>query len=180
MYSPPAPYKVYFPGESKGEGEIFVSFHMFDIQLRDKIPKRNIKPDSLEGHVNMGCLGLRNAIHSLNLFPLRSISFMYDVEGHSSNPIKTKRKPINEHSCNILENTKIQFQIPLEPDFSPILSIYCYDNHLGPFGKRCIGTANLPLAGAVKALMMKESKRVARLKMVIIIYSYLQKADIIY
>ena len=89
------------------------------------------------------------------MFPLRSIYFVYEIEGDTPNPSQTNRKQIQNGTCNILESSTIKFLVPLKPKFAPRLSIYAYDNYLGAFGTRCLGLDSMNLDSAMAAMVQK-------------------------
>ena len=150
---------MYMPGKkSIRQGKVMVGFYLIAGEHKKIIPRRSIYPRSIEGFLQIGCIGLRNAIPSLDLFPLRSISFVYNIDGDTHNPPRTKRVPIKEGTCNVLESTTVNFRIPLDPMFTPVLSIFVYDNYLGAFAQRCLGMAAIDLAIPIKALFAKKGK----------------------
>ena len=160
MYSPNKEYMLKYPGTKKLEGKISVGFHLIREDLAKNVPLRDIRPDGIQGKLHIGCLGLRNGITSLDMYPLRSVYFVYEVEGNSPDPYQTKKVIIQEGTCNTLESTTIPFKIPLHPKYAPYLTVYAFDNYLGAFGKRCLGCACFPLEGPIYNLLDKMQQAV--------------------
>lgn len=82
----------------------------------------------------MACIGLRDIIPSLDLFPVKKISCKFDISGDSKEPITTNKHPVIGGSSNIFEISTIDIEVPTDLQYSPVLTVYIYDNILGFFG----------------------------------------------
>ena len=120
-----------------------VGFYLIAGEHKKIISGRCITPRSIEGFLEIGCIGLRR-----NSFPglisIGYISIVYNIEGDTHNPPRTKWwSPIKEETSNVLESTTVKFRIPLDPMFPPLLSIFIYDNYLGSFAQRALHLLHL-------------------------------------
>ena len=105
----------------------------------------NIKPKTQPGVLSLGVIGLRDLISSIDLLPVKKLFCKFDISGDSKEPIVTNKHPVKGGASNFLEVLALEIDVPLNLDYAPVLTVYCYDTLMGAFGKRLVGVANIPL-----------------------------------
>lgn len=77
-------------------------------------------------------------IDSINMIPIKRLSLKFDVSGDSQEAMETNKHLVKFNSCNLLEIISVPIDIPLNPLYSPVLSVYIYDHILGIIGTRLV------------------------------------------
>lgn len=93
----------------------------------------------------MACIGLRDVIPSIDMFPVKKLSIKLDISGDSKEPIITNKHAVSGGSSNFFEILTIPLDVPLDIMYSPVLTVYVYDHVMGFLGTRLLGIANIPL-----------------------------------
>jgi hypothetical protein len=93
----------------------------------------------------MVAIGLRDIVPSIDMFPVNKLFCKFDISGDSKHPIYTGTHAVFGGSCNVFEVITIEVDVPVDLEYSPILTVYVYDNMMGVFGERLVGVANIPL-----------------------------------
>jgi hypothetical protein len=70
----------------------------------------------------------------------------FDISGDTKDPIVTNKHAVKGGACNVFEIISLDIDVPVNADYSPVLTVYAYDNLMGIFGQRLVGIANIPLA----------------------------------
>lgn len=78
-------------------------------------------------------------IDSIDFIPMKRLSCKFDVSGDTKDAMDTNKHVVNHGSCNISEIITVPVDIPLNPLFSPVLTVYVYDHVLGVLGTRLAG-----------------------------------------
>jgi hypothetical protein len=79
----------------------------------------------------LAVIGLRDIVASIDLFPVNKIFCKFDISGDTKHPVKTNKHVVIEGSCNIFEVITIDIDVPLELEYSPVLTVYVYDYIIG-------------------------------------------------
>lgn len=129
-------YDLIFDATNSKDGKILVGYDIIPLNMKDMFPldKRNIKPKTIPAVLSLACIGLRDIVASLDLFPVKKISCKFDISGDSAEPITTGKHPVKGGSSNIFEIQTIDLEVPLDIQFSPVLTVYIYDNLMGFLG----------------------------------------------
>lgn len=106
----------------------------------------------------MAIIGLRDIIPSINLVPVKKIFCKFDISGDSKEAIITNKHAVIGGSCNILEVISLDIEVPTDLDYSPVLTVYAYDNVMGFMGTRLLGVANIPLEQYCDKVLKKINK----------------------
>ena len=93
----------------------------------------------------MACIGLRDVIPSIDMFPVKKLSIKLDISGDSKEPIITNKHAVIGGASNFFEILTIPLDVPLDIMYSPVLTVYVYDHVMGFLGTRLLGIANIPL-----------------------------------
>jgi len=104
-----------------------------------------IAPPTLPGVLSMACIGLRDVIPSIDLIPVKKIHLKFDISGDTKDAIITNKHAILGNSANVFEIITIELDVPTDLKYSPVLTVYAYDNVMGFLGQRLLGVANIPL-----------------------------------
>lgn len=103
----------------------------------------------------MAIIGLRDIIPSINLFPVKKIFCKFDISGDTKEAVITNKHAVIGGSCNVLEVISLEIDVPVDPDFSPVLTVYAYDHVMGFLGTRLVGVANIPLEKQCKKVLKR-------------------------
>jgi len=117
--------------------------------------KINIKPEVVPGVLSMAIIGIRDIIPSINLLPVKKIFCKFDISGDTKEPIITHKHAAIGGACNIFEVLSLEIDVPTDLDYSPILTVYVYDNIMGFLGSRLVGVSNIPLEKFCKKVLDK-------------------------
>jgi hypothetical protein len=93
----------------------------------------------------MAIIGLRDIVPSIDMFPVKKIFCKFDISGDTKDAVITNKHAVLGGSCNVLEIITLEIDVPLDLDFSPVLTVYAYDNLMGFLGSRLVGVTNIPL-----------------------------------
>jgi hypothetical protein len=126
----------------------------------------SIKPRVSPGIISIAMIGIRDVLHTLNLFPVKKIFCKFDISGDTKDAVITNKHPVIGGSCNLLEIVSVDIDVPENLEYAPVLTVYVYDNYLGILGSRLLGVTNIPLEDYCKEIMQKkyESSRPGSVK----------------
>lgn len=159
LYRKPQWYEIYFDALKEQKGFLLAGFGLLDLDMADKYPPVSIIPPSVPALLNVICIGIRDLIDSINVVPLKRLSLKFDVSGDSQEAMDSNKHPVRYNSCNISEIISVPIDIPMNPLYSPVLSVYVYDHVLGFIGERLIGICHIPLQKVVKKALKKMLER---------------------
>ena len=72
------------------------------------------------------------------MIPVRRCSLKFDVSGDSQEAMESNKHLVRYNAWNISEILSVPIDIPLDPLFSPVLSVYVYDHVLNIIGERLV------------------------------------------
>lgn len=101
----------------------------------------------------MACIGLRDVVSSIDLFPLKKVYCSFDISGDTKEAVVTNQYPVQGCAVSILEVVTVNVNIPLDIIYAPVLTVYVYDNKMGFLGDRLVGVVNIPLKRYCKRLL---------------------------
>jgi len=110
------------------------------------------------GVLSMAIIGLRDIIPSLDLFPVKKIFCKFDISGDTKEPVITNKHAVSGGSCNVLEVISLEIDVPVDLEYSPVLTVYAYDHIMGILGTRLLGVANIPLEKYCSKVLNKMNK----------------------
>jgi len=148
-------HKLYLPISNKQQGEVLMSFYIFDSSVGVSGPEllKQIKyrPETIPYNFEINVLGLRQ-LKPLGLIAVKKPFIKFDL-----NSLNVTGEPGDEHvpiqtvpvsgGANPTINTVIQFQInlPLKQDFMPQLQCEVYDNILSGLSNSLLGVFSIDL-----------------------------------
>lgn len=94
----------------------------------------------------------------LDLFPVKKLFCKFDISGDTKEEILTNKHPVIGGASNFFELISYDFDVPLDLKYSPVLTIFVYDNLMGFLGKRLVGVTNIPLEPYCKKILDKINK----------------------
>ena len=153
-------HNLFLPKSNKKQGQILLSFYIFDSKIEKKIPEIiesiNYKPETKLYHFEISVLGLRQ-LKPLGLIEVKKPFIKFDlnslnVTGEAEDdhtPIKTI--PVNG-GANPTINTVIQFQtkLPIDDNFMPELQCEVYDNILSGLSNSLLGVFSIDVKKIIK------------------------------
>ena len=124
-----------------------IGYDLITMDVKDSFPidKIDIKPKTIPGSLTMAIIGFRDIISSIDLFPVKKLFCKYDISGDTKEAVITNKHAVIGGACNIFEVITLEIDVPLNLDYSPVLTVYVYDNLMGFLGTRLVGVANIPL-----------------------------------
>lgn len=138
-FKDPQWYELYFDALKEQKGHILAGFGLLKPKHAERYPAVSIIPPTIPSTLSIIGIGIRDLIDSINIVPLKRLSLKFDVSGDTQEAMESNKHPVRFNSCNILEILKVPIDLPLNPLFSPVLSVYVYDHVLGFIGSRMIG-----------------------------------------
>lgn len=93
----------------------------------------------------MAIIGLRDIVPSIDFFPVKKVFCKFDISGDTKEAVVTNKHAVIGGASNMLEVVSVEIDVPLDVDYSPVLTVYAYDHVMGFLGTRLLGVANIPL-----------------------------------
>ncbi len=137
--------QLYLQKSNKAQGQILLSFYIFDNDHRDDINKIQIEPETTPFNVEINALGLRD-LKPLSVIKIKKPYISFDLNsinvsatnGENMQPVTTLP---NDVGANPNINSVIKFSVKLPKDeiFIPEFQCDVYDHVLGGLSKRVLG-----------------------------------------
>ena len=137
--------QLYLQKSNKAQGQILLSFYIFDNEHRDDINKIQIEPETVPFNVEINALGLRD-LKPLSVIKIKKPYISFDLNsinvsttnGENMQPVSTLP---NDVGANPNINSVIKFMVKLPKDelFIPEFQCDVYDHVLGGLSKRVLG-----------------------------------------
>lgn len=150
LYWEPTWHELYFDALKEHKGFILAGFGLLKPEIAKNYPPQSILPPFISWTLKVIGIGVRDLIDSINIVPLKRLSLKFDISGDTQEAMESMKHSVKYNSCNIGEILDVPIDIPLNPLYSPVLSVYVYDHVLGLIGTRMIGIWNIPLGNVVK------------------------------
>ena len=115
-----------------------------------------MKPRVHPGIISIAMIGIRDVLASLNLYPVKKVFCKFDISGDTKEAVITNKHPVIGGSCNLLEIVSVDIDVPDNLEYSPVLTVYVYDNFLGVLGSRLLGVTNIPLRSYCEMMIEKK------------------------
>lgn len=176
-YKEPDWYKLYFDALKEQKGFVLAGYGLMSKAEAERCPIVSIVPKTVPCNLSIICIGIRDLIDSMNFIALKRISCKFDVSGDSHEGMDTNKHLVKYNSVNLSEIITVPIDVPINPLFSPVLSVYVYDHVLGIVGTRLIGICHIPLNRYVKIAlrMMLQYKREGQIGNVFTKFEYKSK-----
>ena len=136
--------QLYLKKSNRAQGQILLSFFIFDNEHRDLIKKIDIESETIPFNVEINALGLRD-LKPLSFIKIKKPFISFDLnsinvstKGESIRPVSTVP---NDKGNNPNINSVIKFMVNLPKDdiFIPEFQCDVYDHVLGGLSKRILG-----------------------------------------
>ena len=128
--------QMYLPKSNRPQGQLLISFYIFDSKHQDDIENVKCEPETIPYSFEINILGLRD-LKPLSLLPVKKAFIKFDMnslnvtgkEEESLQAIKTFPK---DSGCNPTINTVVKFDLKLPKDdiFMPEMQCEVYDHLL--------------------------------------------------
>lgn len=150
LFLEPTWHELYFDALKEQKGYILAGFGLLTPEVAQNYPPIDIRPPTIPCTLKVIGIGVRDLIDSINIVPLKRLSLKFDVSGDTQEAMESNKHSVRYNSCNLGEILDVPVDIPLNPLYSPVLSVYVYDHVLGLIGTRMIGICHIPLSKIVK------------------------------
>ena len=137
--------QLYLQKSNKAQGQILLSFYIFDNEHREEIKRIEIEPETTPFNVEINALGLRD-LKPLSMIKIKKPYISFDLNsinvsattGENMQPVTTLP---NDVGANPNINSVIKFSVKLPKDeiFIPEFQCDVYDHVLGGLSKRVLG-----------------------------------------
>ena len=137
--------QLYLKKSNRAQGQILLSFYIFDNEHRDDLRKIQIEPETVEFNVEINALGLRS-LKPLSFIKIKKPYISFDLNsinvsstnGEHLQPVTTLPNEIGANP-NINSVIKFMVKLPKEELYIPEFQCDVYDHVLGGLSKRILG-----------------------------------------
>ena len=137
--------QLYLKKSNRAQGQILLSFYIFDNEHRDELRRIQIEPETVEFNFEINALGLRS-LKPLSFIKIKKPYISFDLNsinvsstnGESLQPVKTLPNEIGSDP-NINSVIKFMVKLPKDELFIPEFQCDVYDHVLGGLSKRILG-----------------------------------------
>ena len=156
--------QLYLNKSNRAQGQLLLSFYIFDEDHENEINKLQIEPETTQFNVEINALGLRD-LKPLSFVKIKKPYISFDLnsinisnKGEVLQPIKTMP---NESGANPNINSVIKFTVnlPTEDIFMPEFQCDIHDTVLGGLSQRLLGVFLINVRNIIS-----ETKRLYRLE----------------
>jgi hypothetical protein len=154
-------HNLFLPKSNKQQGQIMLSFYIFDSQHKDLINKINYIPETIPYRCEMNILGLRE-LKPLSVFPVKKAFIKFDmnslnVTGRPEDALQQIVTVPCESGDSPTINTVITFDAKLPKDdiFIPDLQCEVYDHLLSGMANSLLGLFTLNIKHIIKRTSMQ-------------------------
>ena len=165
--------QLYLEKSNKAQGQILLSFYIFDEDHKNDVNLLNIVPETIPYTIEINALGLRD-LKPLSFLPVKKAFISFDLNSinvsgkkeDSLEPIKTQP---NEAGGNPNINSVIKFNVKLPQDeiFIPELQCNVYDHVLGGMINQLLGIFLVNVKSVIKGthdMFEEEYKQTEKIK----------------
>ena len=137
--------QLYLKKSNRPQGQILLSFYIFDNEHRDQLKKIKIEPETISFNFEINALGLRN-LKPLGFIKIKKPFISFDLNsinvsatsGENLQPVTTLPNEIGANP-NITSLIKFEVKLPKEEIYIPEFQCDVYDHVLGGLTKRILG-----------------------------------------
>ena len=137
--------QLYLKKSNRAQGQILISFYIFDNEHRDQMKGIKIEPETIEFNFEINALGLRS-LKPLSFIKIKKPYISFDlnsinvssINGEHLQPVTTLPNEIGSDP-NINSVIKFMVKLPKEEIFIPEFQCDVYDHVLGGLSKRILG-----------------------------------------
>ena len=148
--------QLYLKKSNKEQGQILLSFYIYDQEHRDDYKKLNIEPETTLYNFEINALGLRS-LKPLSFIKIKKPYISFDLNsinvsstvGESLQPVSTLPNETGPDP-NINSVIKFSAKLPTEEMFMPEFQCNVYDHVLGGLSKRILGIILIDIKQIIK------------------------------
>ena len=137
--------QLYLKKSNRPQGQILISFYIFDNEHREQIRNIKIEPETINFNFEINALGLRS-LKPLSFIKIKKPFISFDLNsinvsatnGENLEPVRTLPNEIGSDP-NINSVIKFQVRLPKEEIYIPEFQCDVYDHVLGGLSKRILG-----------------------------------------
>ena len=137
--------QLYLKKSNRAQGQILISFYIFDNEHREQLKHIKIVPETTEFNFEINALGLRS-LKPLSFIKIKKPFISFDlnsinvssIQGENLKPVQTLPNEIGSDP-NINSVLKFMAKLPKEEIFIPEFQCDVYDHVLGGLSKRVLG-----------------------------------------
>ena len=137
--------QLYLKKSNRPQGQILLSFYIFDNEHREQLKNIKIEPETVDFNFEINALGLRG-LKPLSFIKIKKPFISFDLNsinvsatnGQNLDPVKTLPNEIGSDP-NINSVIKFQAKLPKEELFIPEFQCDVFDHVLGGLSKRILG-----------------------------------------
>ena len=148
--------QMYLPKSNRPQGQLLISFYIFDEAHKADITKVKCEPETIPYSFEINILGLRD-LKPLSLLPVKKAFIKFDmnslnVTGKDEDSLQAIRTLPKDSGCNPTINTVVKFDIKLPKDeiFMPEMQCEVYDHLLSGMVNPLLGVFMLNVEALVK------------------------------
>ena len=138
-------HQLFLKKSNRAQGQILLSFFIFDNEHRNEIKKIQIEPETIPFNVEINALGLRD-LKPLSFIKIKKPYISFDLNsinvstrnGENLQPVTTMPNDVGANP-NINSVIKFMVNLPKEEIFIPEFQCDVYDHVLGGLSKRILG-----------------------------------------
>ena len=136
-------HQLYLKKSNRAQGQILLSFFIFDNEHREEMKKIKIEPETIPFNVEINTLGLRD-LKPLSFIKIKKPYISFDLNsinvssGENLIPVTTIPNDVGQNP-NINSVIKFMVNLPKDEIFIPEFQCEVYDHVLGGISKRILG-----------------------------------------
>ena len=156
--------QLYLKKSNRAQGQILLSFYIYDQEHRDDYKKLMIEPDTTLYNFEINALGLRS-LKPLSFIKIKKPYISFDLNsinvsstvGESLQPVSTLPNETGPDP-NINSVIKFSAKLPIDETFMPEFQCNVYDHVLGGLSKRILGIILIDIKQIIKGTKTQYEK----------------------
>ena len=166
-------YQLYLPKSNSPQGEILLSFYIFDKDHKDKYREINPIPETVPYSFEINILGLRD-IKPLTILPIKKAFIKFDmnslnVSGNEEDSLQPRTTQPKDKGSNPTINSALKFdlQLPKDEIFMPQLQCEVYDYIFSGYVNPTLGLFLLNIKNLIIETnkQIEEDEKISRVKL---------------
>ena len=166
-------HQLYLPKSNKPQGEILLSFYIFDQKNKNKLNTINPVPETVLYSLDINILGLRD-MKPLSMLPIKKAFIKFDmnslnISANKEDSLQSRITQPKDKGSNptINEAIKLDIRLPKDEIFMPQLQCEVYDYILGGLMNPSLGLFLLDIKNIIKETnkQIKEDENITKAKL---------------
>ena len=163
-------HQLYLPKSNSPQGELLLSFYIFDLQHQNMISQIQTTPETIPYTFEINILGLRD-LKPFSMLPIKKAYINFEmnslnISGNESENLPSKQTQPKDKGCNPTINDALKFDVNLPKDltFMPQLQCRIFDYIFSGTIKPNLGCFILNIARLVRKTNMQIYQDLAKSK----------------